>query len=44
MCMYVSAICLVVTLVSWQKNPPSMKDRIDELEAAYVRTENIVSE
>ena len=44
MCMYVSAVCLLVTLCAYQKNPPTMKERIDELEAAYVRTEVIVSE
>lgn len=41
MCMYVSVVCLLVTLCAYQKNPPTMKDRIDELEAAYVRTEQM---
>jgi hypothetical protein len=43
-CMYVSVICLLVTLCAYQKDPPTMKERIDELEAAYVRTELMVSE
>jgi hypothetical protein len=42
MCMYVSVVCLLVTLCAYQKDPPTMKERIDELEAAYVRTENMV--
>jgi hypothetical protein len=41
MCMYVSIVCLLVTLCAYQKNPPTMKDRINELEAAYVRTEQM---
>jgi hypothetical protein len=44
MCMYVSVVCLLVTLCAYQKNPPTVKERIDELEAAYVRTEQMVSE
>ena len=42
MCMYISVVCLLVTLCAYQKDPPTMKERIDELEAAYVRTENMV--
>ena len=43
-CMYVSAACLLVTLFAYQKNPPNMKDRIEELEAAYVRAETMLRE
>jgi hypothetical protein len=39
MCMYVSVVCLVATLCSWQSNPKGMKERMEELEAAYVRAE-----
>lgn len=38
MCMGISAGCLLASLFTYQRNPPSIKKRLDDLEAVYARS------
>ena len=38
MCIAMSAACLIASLCVYQSRPPSIKKRLDDLEAIYART------